>query len=490
MVGPGDVVTFQPDTIHSVVTRARESRSRSTSTARREPHRALPVRPGAQLEKPFLLKIAPLVLDSSVDLRAARTIAMPPARAPGGCLGRCWTPVRCARYGQRPRRGDHDVARGAGLLRPGPQLPPRLRLDRGGSLVRQACGWTASRWRGWAVARLLRPRRPEAARRALPAESWRPASPREQRRVALRPAARGDGRRLERGEAPRIQAGDRAACRRRPTSSCGCCAGTPRSRRPRARAARHGARRVASTRSALTLAPDAAAHHYLVHSYETIGRSEALAHGEAFARRHPAARPSHVGPRPPASRPDRRGDRRLPATTSWRRPTTPPSTRARARLAPRPQPRPPGTATSTAARWHAPRPRCARRRPCRRRRPRRVRQKLVDRSRGSGDEALSRLRPDAGTLGADAPWTRAPATRTWAGACPRCRAALEAPTRSWPARKRPASVHGTAVGRRVGVCEGRDGRECQTSRRRSAQSRSGSRSSSNDAQCGARAVLG
>jgi tetratricopeptide (TPR) repeat protein len=43
---------------------------------------------------------------------------------------------------------------------------------------------------------------------------------------------------------------------------------------------------VAFYERALALAPDhAAAHHYLVHTYETIGRiEEALAHGEAFAR--------------------------------------------------------------------------------------------------------------------------------------------------------------------------------------------------------------
>ena len=46
---------------------------------------------------------------------------------------------------------------------------------------------------------------------------------------------------------------------------------------------------------ALSLAPDnAAAHHYLIHSYETIGRiPEALVHGEAFARLAPAIPHAH-----------------------------------------------------------------------------------------------------------------------------------------------------------------------------------------------------
>src|SRR5262245_22751082 len=46
---------------------------------------------------------------------------------------------------------------------------------------------------------------------------------------------------------------------------------------------------------ALDLAPDhAAAHHYLVHTYETIGRIEqALAHGEAFARLAPSIPHAH-----------------------------------------------------------------------------------------------------------------------------------------------------------------------------------------------------
>jgi tetratricopeptide (TPR) repeat protein len=52
---------------------------------------------------------------------------------------------------------------------------------------------------------------------------------------------------------------------------------------------------VAFYSHALTLAPGhAAAHHYLVHTYETIGRiDEALAHGEAFARQAPAIPHAH-----------------------------------------------------------------------------------------------------------------------------------------------------------------------------------------------------
>ena len=52
---------------------------------------------------------------------------------------------------------------------------------------------------------------------------------------------------------------------------------------------------VAFYERALELVPDhAAAHHYLVHTYETIGRiDEALAHGEAFARRAPSIPHAH-----------------------------------------------------------------------------------------------------------------------------------------------------------------------------------------------------
>lgn len=52
---------------------------------------------------------------------------------------------------------------------------------------------------------------------------------------------------------------------------------------------------VAFYARALALAPDhTAAHHYLVHSYETIGRiPEALVHGEAFARLAPAVPHAH-----------------------------------------------------------------------------------------------------------------------------------------------------------------------------------------------------
>ncbi len=61
------------------------------------------------------------------------------------------------------------------------------------------------------------------------------------------------------------------------------------------RGQRGGAASVAFYSRALRLVPDnAAAHHYLVHSYETIGRIEdALVHGEAFARQAPAIPHAH-----------------------------------------------------------------------------------------------------------------------------------------------------------------------------------------------------
>jgi len=56
------------------------------------------------------------------------------------------------------------------------------------------------------------------------------------------------------------------------------------------RGQRGGAASIAFYQAALRLVPEnASAHHYLVHSYETIGRiDEALKHGEAFARLAPA----------------------------------------------------------------------------------------------------------------------------------------------------------------------------------------------------------
>jgi tetratricopeptide (TPR) repeat protein len=61
------------------------------------------------------------------------------------------------------------------------------------------------------------------------------------------------------------------------------------------RGQRGGAASTAFYREALRVAPDnAAAHHYLTHSYETIGQiSLALEHGEAFARLAPAIPHSH-----------------------------------------------------------------------------------------------------------------------------------------------------------------------------------------------------
>jgi tetratricopeptide (TPR) repeat protein len=61
--------------------------------------------------------------------------------------------------------------------------------------------------------------------------------------------------------------------------------GTAEERNAAGRGQRGGAATVAFYRQALTVWPDHfAAHHYLVHSYETLGRiSEALAHGERYA---------------------------------------------------------------------------------------------------------------------------------------------------------------------------------------------------------------
>ena len=62
--------------------------------------------------------------------------------------------------------------------------------------------------------------------------------------------------------------------------------GNAEERNAAGRGQRGGAASVAFYRQALAVSPNHfAAHHYLVHSYETIGRiTEALAHGEAYAR--------------------------------------------------------------------------------------------------------------------------------------------------------------------------------------------------------------
>jgi tetratricopeptide (TPR) repeat protein len=61
--------------------------------------------------------------------------------------------------------------------------------------------------------------------------------------------------------------------------------GTAEERNAAGRGQRGGAASVAFYRQALAVSPDHfAAHHYLIHSYETIGRvAEALAHGERYA---------------------------------------------------------------------------------------------------------------------------------------------------------------------------------------------------------------
>ena len=128
------------------------------------------------------------------------------------------------------------------------------------------------------------------------------------------------------------------------TRSCGCCAATPRRANASGRGQRGSAASVAFYEQVLRLVPDhATAHHYLVHSYETIGHiDKALEHGEAYARLgavDPARRP-HVGARPAARRTRRRRDRAVPEGRRARaRLLRGREDRPRARLAPRPQPR-------------------------------------------------------------------------------------------------------------------------------------------------------
>jgi tetratricopeptide (TPR) repeat protein len=123
------------------------------------------------------------------------------------------------------------------------------------------------------------------------------ASPREQRRIALRArqlealadladAARHDGYKKAIDEALAVDIGDAELWLVRGNAEEASAAG---------RGQRGGASSTAFYREALRLAPDnAAAHHYLTHSYETVSQIPlALEHGEAYARLAPAIPHAH-----------------------------------------------------------------------------------------------------------------------------------------------------------------------------------------------------
>jgi tetratricopeptide (TPR) repeat protein len=123
------------------------------------------------------------------------------------------------------------------------------------------------------------------------------ASPREQRRIALR------AKQLE-AMADVTDAAKHAAYKKAVDDALAADIGDPalwliRGNAEEASAAGRGQRGgVASTAfylEALRISPDnAAAHHYLTHSYETIGQiPPALEHGEAYARLAPAVPHSH-----------------------------------------------------------------------------------------------------------------------------------------------------------------------------------------------------
>jgi tetratricopeptide (TPR) repeat protein len=123
------------------------------------------------------------------------------------------------------------------------------------------------------------------------------ASPREQRRVALRStqleamadvadAAKHAAYKKAIDEALALDVADAELWLLRGNAEEASAAG---------RGQRGGAASTAFYREALRLAPDsAAAHHYLTHSYETIGQIPlALEHGEAYARLAPAIPHAH-----------------------------------------------------------------------------------------------------------------------------------------------------------------------------------------------------
>jgi Tfp pilus assembly protein PilF len=123
------------------------------------------------------------------------------------------------------------------------------------------------------------------------------ASPREERRIALRArqleaiASLGDAAphaayKKAIDEALAADIGDAELWLVRGNAEEGSAAG---------RGQRGGVASTAFYREALRLAPDsAAAHHYLTHSYETVGQiPQALEHGEAYARLAPAIPHAH-----------------------------------------------------------------------------------------------------------------------------------------------------------------------------------------------------
>ena len=206
------------------------------------------------------------------------------------------------RHRQCPRGGDDLVVLGARLLRAGPQLPPRLRLDRGRALVP-----------------------PGAAARSEPGHGAR----RPQPRVFGPGRARGRPARAREGPGPGGEgqparaSPDRGArtANSTPSTISPTPDATPPTRRPSTRrwprtsddvelwllrgnaeeptaagrGQRGGVGSVAFYERALRLQPDnGAAHHYLTHSFETIGQiPAALEHGEVYAGIAPAVPHSH-----------------------------------------------------------------------------------------------------------------------------------------------------------------------------------------------------
>ena len=241
------------------------------------------------------------------------------------------------------------------LLRPGAELPARLRLDRGGALVPPgaACSTRSSPWPGSASRRVYSglddpegraPRARGGRRRSPPARARASSGASRCGRSSSRPwptsadASRHAAYKKAIDDALAIDIGDVELWLVRGNAEEASAAG---------RGQRGGAASTAFYREALRLAPDnAAAHHYLTHSYETIGQIPlALEHGEAYARLAPAVPHAHHMWGHDLRRVGRideaiaafRAHRRAGEGLLRRRGHT-----ARARLAPRAQPRPAG----------------------------------------------------------------------------------------------------------------------------------------------------
>ena len=207
--------------------------------------------------------------------RLRRAAELRPGRAARACRSRCGRGI-----GNSHEAVTHDIEGGPGVLRPGAQLPRVVRVDRGvavvpaGAAPRPESGHGVSGFELRLLRARERGRRPAALREGEGARVRR-VSERERRRIDIRgEAARGDRRHQGREPVSRLQ--------RKPSTTRSpqyfddpqlwLLRGNAEEANASGAGQRGGAASIAFYATALRLVPDhASAHHYLVHSYETIG---------------------------------------------------------------------------------------------------------------------------------------------------------------------------------------------------------------------------